>query len=112
MPVTDFQLEADDRARAWIEAHPAAVPLVIAYDARWCCGGAKICSVTVRELSRRDHPEDYITGTLQDGTRLLIDRRAAKRLPRLFGLTVRGLGPFKHLDLALSGEQWGDLLYT
>jgi hypothetical protein len=48
---------------------------------------------------------------LGDGTRLLVDRRAARRLPSRFGLTVRGLGPFKRLDLQLTGEQWGALLY-
>jgi hypothetical protein len=32
-------------------------------------------------------------------------------LPSRFGLTVRGLGRLKHLDLDLAGEQWGTLLY-
>jgi len=49
---------------------------------------------------------------MEDGTRFLIDRRAAARLPAGFGLTVRGMGPLKHLDLDLEGEQWGELLYT
>jgi hypothetical protein len=48
---------------------------------------------------------------MDDGTKFLIDRRAAARLPSHFGLTVRGLGPLRHLDLALEGEQWGTLLY-
>jgi hypothetical protein len=48
---------------------------------------------------------------MDDGTPLLIDRRAAARLPASFGLTVRGLGPLRHLDLDLDGEQWGRLLY-
>jgi len=26
-------------------------------------------------------------------------------------LTVRGIGPLKHLDLDLEAEQWGTLLY-
>ena len=50
--------------------------------------------------------------SLDDGTRFLIDRRAAARLPRRFGLTVRGFGRMKHLDLSLAGDQWGELLYT
>jgi hypothetical protein len=48
---------------------------------------------------------------LDDGTKFLIDPRAAARLPSRFGLTVRGLGRLKHLDLDLAGEQWGTLLY-
>jgi hypothetical protein len=54
---------------------------------------------------------DYVPATMDDGTPLLIDRRAAARLPATFGLTVRGLGPLRHLDLDLDGEQWGRLLY-
>ena len=48
---------------------------------------------------------------LCDGTEVLIDPRAGARLPSRFGLTVRGIGPLKHLDLDLEGEQWGRLLY-
>jgi hypothetical protein len=106
-----FQLEADTRAREWLEAHPAAGPRVIAYDIHRCCGGGKICQVKVRELSRNDDLADYATGEMDDGTKFLIDRRAAARLPSRFSLTVRGLGPLRHLDLALEGEQWGTLLY-
>jgi hypothetical protein len=39
------------------------------------------------------------------------NQRAAARLPNRFGLTVRGFGPLKKLDLVLDGEQWGRLLY-
>lgn len=107
----DFQLEADASAREWLELHPSVGPRVIAYDVHRCCGGGKICQVKVRELSRKDDPTEFASGVLDDGTRFLIDRRAAARLPSRFGLTVRGLGPLKHLDLALEGEQWGTLLY-
>ena len=108
---TDFQLETDASARSWLEAHPSAEPRVIAYDVQRCWGGGKICRVNVRELTSRDDPYEYASGTLEDGTKFLIDRRAAARLPTRFGLTVRGLGRFKHLDLNLDGEQWGALLY-
>jgi hypothetical protein len=64
-----------------------------------------------RELSKKDDPGQYATGVMDDGTRLLIDRRAAARLPSRIGLTVGGLGRLKHLDLDLEGEQWGTLLY-
>ncbi|HEV2475368.1 MAG TPA: hypothetical protein VGX22_02425 [Candidatus Dormibacteraeota bacterium] len=112
MPATtEFRLEADGKARAWLEQHPSRVPRVIAYDVHRCCGGGKICQVSVRGLSDGDYPDELATGVLDDGTRFLIDRRAAARLPARFGLTVRGLGPLKHLDLDLDGEQWGTLLY-
>ena len=107
-----FQLEADARAREWLDLHPSIEPRVIAYDVHRCCGGGRICQVKVRELSQKDDPDQYATGALADGTRFLIDRRAAARLPSRFGLTVRGLGRLKHLDLELEGEQWGDLLYS
>ena len=106
-----FQLEADTAAREWLDAHRATGPRVIAYDVHRCCGGGKICQVKVRELSRKDELGEFATGEMDDGTRFLIDRRAAARLPWRFGLTVRGLGPLRHLDLALEGEQWGTLLY-
>jgi hypothetical protein len=107
-----FQLEADPDALKWLELHPAPGPRVIAYDAHRCCGGGKICQVKVREQSPEDDPVDYVSGQLQDGSAVLIDRRAARRLPSRFGLTLRGLGRFKHLDLELEPEQWGELLYT
>jgi len=106
-----FQLEANSTVREWLQAHPSRAPRVIAYDVHRCCGGGKICQVKVRELSQKDDPGQYATGVMDDGTRFLIDRRAAARLPSRFALTVRGLGQLKHLDLDLPGEQWGTLLY-
>ena len=106
-----FQLEADSATHEWLKAHRAAGTRVIAYDVRRCCGGGKICQVKVRELTRKDDPGEYATGEMADGTQFLIDRRAAARLPSRFRLRVRGLGPLRHLDLDLEGEQWGKLLY-
>jgi len=112
MPFTaEFQLVVDASARKWLNRHPATGPRVIAYDVHRCCGGGKICQVKVRELSPKDNPDEFASGDLEDGTKFLIDRRAAARLPSRFGLTVRGLGRLKHLDLDLEGEQWGTLLY-
>lgn len=107
-----FELDVDPRARRWLDSHQAGTTYVIAYDVHRCCGGGKLCQVTVRELSTRDTIADHVPASLEDGTRFLIDRRAAARLPSRFGLTVRGLGRIKHLDLSLDGDQWGDLLYT
>lgn len=106
-----FRVEADNAAREWLEAHPTPGARVIAYDVHRCCGGGKICQVKVRSSSPKDDATEYAIGEMEDGTEFLIDRRAAARLPSRFGLTVRGLGPLKHLDLALEGEQWGTLLY-
>ncbi|MFI4972319.1 MAG: hypothetical protein ACHP7H_06545 [Hyphomicrobiales bacterium] len=107
----DFQLQADISAREWLNLHPADGPRVIAYDIHRCCGGGKICEVKVRRLSQDDDLDHYASGVMDDGTKFLIDRRAAARLPGRFGLTVRGIGPLKHLDLDLEGEEWGTLLY-
>ena len=94
-----------------MERHRAAGPRVVAYDVHRCWGGGKICQIKVRELSRKDNLDDFATGALEDGTKFLIDRRAAARLPARFGLTARGMGRLKHLDLDLEAEQWGTLLY-
>jgi len=107
-----FRLDADARVRAWLNAHPVSGPRVIAYDVQRCCGGGKICQVTVRKQSRKDDPDEFAIGVMDDGIRFLIDRRAAAKLPSRFALAVRGLGPLKHLDLDLGSEQWADLLYT
>jgi hypothetical protein len=108
----EFQLETDAGARAWMEAHPSEEPRVIEYDVHRCCGGGKICQVRVRNGTRGDDLERYTVGSLTDGTKILIDRRAATRLPSRFGLTVRGRGPLRRLDLSLDSQQWGDLLYS
>jgi len=107
-----FQVSADARAKAWLAAHPSDEPRVIAYEVHRCCGGGRICNIVVRRRSDRDDAYVYAQALLEDGTRLLVDNRAATRLPARFGLTVRGLGPLKHLDLDLDSEQWGELLYA
>ena len=104
-------MEADPRAQEWMRAHATKEPRVIAYDVKHCCGGGKLCLVSVRQPSEKDRGRDYVTGVLGDGTKLLVDRRAARRLPSRFRLTVRGIGPFRRLGLDLSGEEWGVLLY-
>lgn len=109
--MSSFQITVDGPARDWLESHPTRRPRVIAYEVHRCCGGGKICHVNVRDVSGKDDRAALAVETLPDGTELLVDKRAAARLPARFGLTVRGLGPMKHLDLDLDGEQWGRLLY-
>ena len=106
-----FYITVDAAARAWMDSRPTAGSRVISYAVKRCCGGGKICMVQVREASRRDDVSDHIHLVLKDGAELLVDPRAAARLPARLGLTVRGLGPLRHLDLVLDGEQWGRLLY-
>lgn len=110
-PEPAFQIEADPGARAWLESHPASGPRVIDYIVKRCCGGGKICMVRVRTGSEGDHASSLATAQLDDGSLILVDSRAAARLPARFGLTLRGIGPLKHLDLDLDAEQWGALLY-
>lgn len=101
----------DAGARAWLDSHPPAARRVLGYSVARCCGGGRICTVQVREQSRRDDVSGHTPVVFDDGTELLVDPRAAARLPSRFGLTVRGFGPLRHLDLVLDGEQWGRLLY-
>jgi hypothetical protein len=111
MQPADLKLDADERARAWLKARGAAT-WAIDYDVHRCCGGGKICSVPVRVDDGKRRRDDYLSADLPDGTRFLVDPRVARRLPARVTLTVGGIGPRKHLDLALSGEEWGELLYT
>ena len=106
-----FEIDADAAARAWLVSHPSQEPRVITYEVHRCCGGGRICQVQIREQSRHDAIDRYPAAEMRDGSKIAIDPRAAARLPSRFRLTVRGLGPFKHLDLDLDGEQWGALLY-
>ena len=104
------KIELDERAREVVAAHPAS-SWAIDYDVHRCCGGGKICQVKVREVEATERRDGYVRATGADGTRFLIDPRAARRLPAGLLLTVRGIGR-KRLDLVLSGEEWGELLYT
>jgi len=64
MPGQQFQLDADAGARQWLDSHRSARGRVIAYNVQRCCGGGTICQVRVRELSRRDDPDEFTSGTL------------------------------------------------
>jgi hypothetical protein len=111
MPSRNFEVKVDAAARDWLDLHPATGSRLISYAVKRCCGGGKICMVQVRDASRRDDVSRHTRVVLDDGAELLVDPRAAARLPARFGLTVRGFGPLKHLDLVLDGEHWGRLLY-
>lgn len=106
------QVDVDARAREWLESHPADGGLVIDFDVHRCCGGGKICEVRIHPRSTEPDAREYAHTTTPDGLPVLIDRRAAARLPRRFGLTVKGLGRWKRLDLQLDPDQWGELLWS
>jgi hypothetical protein len=108
---TTFKVEADAAAQAWLDSHPCSGPRRLDYEVKLCCGGGRIRSVSIRTPKAGQGRGDHVAGALADGGQLFIDRRAAARLPSSFGLTVRGFGPLRHLDLDLSPEQWGALLY-
>jgi hypothetical protein len=47
-----------------------------------------------------------------EGRELFVDSRLIELMPRQIPLTGRGIGPFRHLDLDLTGEQWADILFA
>ncbi len=107
----EFVVEVDAAARAWLDSHKSEGPRGVTYEVHRCCGGGKICNVRVLNAPHRDDFSNYAVAVLPDRTKIVIDPKAAARLPSQFRLTVRGLGPLKHLDVELSGEEWGQLLY-
>ena len=87
----DIVVELDAAASAWLDSHKSEGPRIIIYDVHRCCGGGKICDVRVRETAHRDDLTNYAAAVLPNTTRLVIDPRAAARLPSRFRLTVHGL---------------------
>jgi hypothetical protein len=111
-----FALSVDDQARQWLDEHPRASRLFIAYmSSRACCSGARVCDVRIRvdtTASQADaHGESWVAVGLMRGHEVLIDARLIDRMPAQLRFMQRGVGPFRHLDLDLSGEQWADVLY-
>ena len=87
----DIVVELDAAASAWLDSHKSEGPRIIIYDVHRCCGGGKICDVRVREAAHRGDITNYAAAVLPDTTRVVIDPRAAARLPSRFRLTVHGL---------------------
>jgi hypothetical protein len=111
-----FALNLDDHARRWLDERPRVSRLFIAYmSSRACCSGARVCGVRIRVDS--DAPQrgarsvSWITLGSAYGREVLLDSRLVDRMPTRLCLVQRGVGPFRHLDLDLSGEQWADILY-
>jgi hypothetical protein len=111
-----FELRVDDQARQWLDEHPQAWRLFIAYmSSRACCSGARVCDVRIRVDTTASQPDtrgaSWVTLGLLRDREVLIDARLIDRMPAQLPIIQRGVGPFRHLDLDLSGEQWADVLY-
>lgn len=111
-----FDLHVDDHARQWLDEHPQASRVFIAYmSSRACCSGARVCDVRIRVDTTASQPDtsgaSWVALGLLRGREVLIDARLIDRMPAQLRFIQRGVGPFRHLDLDLSGEQWADVLY-
>ena len=111
-----FDLVVDQQAKGWLDRHPDTSRLFIAFaSSRVCCSGVRICDVRIRfdvHASQRSPGGTSWSRLSQvDGRDVFMDSRLVERMPRQLSLTARGAGPFRHLDLDLTGEQWAELLY-
>ena len=111
-----FALNLDDRARHWLDERPQVARLFIAYmSSRACCSGARVCDVRIcvdgAAPQRGARSVSWIALGWTHGREVLLDSRLVDRMPARLRLVQRGVGPFRHLDLDLSGEQWADVLY-
>jgi hypothetical protein len=111
-----FALSIDDHARQWLDERPRAKRLFVAYmSSLACCSGARVCDVRVRvdaNVSQRDaRGASWVSLGVVNGREVMIDSRLVDRMPPQLRFVQRGVGPFRHLDLDLSGEQWADVLY-
>lgn len=111
-----FELSIDDDAQRWLDERPHAMRLFIAYmSSHSCCSGARVCDVRVRvdaTLSQRDtRGASWVALGVLNGREVLIDSRLVDRMPAHLRFMQRGAGPFRHLDLDLSSEQWAAALY-
>jgi hypothetical protein len=111
-----FELRVDDQAQQWLDDHPQASRLFIAYmSSRACCSGALVCDVRVRVDTTASQPDSrgasWVALGLLHGREVLIDSRLIDTLPAQLRFIQRGVGPFRHLDLDLSSDQWADVLY-
>jgi hypothetical protein len=109
------EISANPDARAWLADHPEASRLFVAFmSSRACCSGARVCDVRVRvdvASSLRVNAATWIEFGSVEGREVLLDARLVMRMPAQVRFIVRGIGPFRRLDLDLTSEQWAELLY-
>jgi hypothetical protein len=111
-----FDFVVDQQAKDWLAHHPEASRLFIAFkSSRACCSGVRVCDVRIRvdvgSSHRRNGDASWRPLGQVEGRDVFIDSRLIERMPRQLPLTGRGIGPFRHLDLDLTGEQWAEVLY-
>jgi hypothetical protein len=111
-----IEVFANSEARGWLEEHPEVSRLFLSFmSSRACCSGARVCDVRVRvnaDASRGSGAGATWTSLGRvDGREVFIDTRLIERMPAHARLMVRGVGPFRRLDLDLTGEEWAELLY-
>jgi hypothetical protein len=117
VPVQErLALAVDASAQRWLDDHPGVSQLFITYlSSRACCSGARVCDVRIRvdidaTTRSREHASWSAIGRVDDRD-VFIDTRLVGRMPAQLCFIERGFGPFRHLDLDLTGEQWADVLY-
>lgn len=110
-----FVLSIDDHARRWLDHRPHATRLFITYiSSLACCSGASVCDVRVRvdaQTSQREARGSWVALGVLDGREVMMDSRLVDRMPAQLRFVQGGAGPFRHLDLDLSSEQWATALY-
>ena len=110
-----FDVAIDPSAQEWLEQHSGTQKLFIGLTTSSCrCVGVQIRDVQVRgsRPSQRAAPsERWLPIGDAAGRPVLLDSRLRATLPRQIPITTAGIGPFRHLSLDLSGEQWAEVLY-
>jgi hypothetical protein len=110
-----FELVVDDGARRWLGAHPEVSRLFIAYESTLCCSGVRVRDVRIRSnassrRARGNNTRWLLLGDVE-GREVLMDPRIQQAMPRQVAITRRGIGPLRHLELNLTGDEWAELLY-
>jgi hypothetical protein len=110
-----FDVAIDRSAQEWLEQHRGTQKLFIGLTTSNCrCAGVLIRDVQVRASQpsqRASASPRWLQIGEAAGRPVLLDTRLRTTLPRQIPITTAGIGPFRHLSLDLSGEQWAEVLY-
>jgi len=110
-----FDVAIDLSAQEWLEQHSATQQLFIGLTTSNCrCAGVQIRDVQVRTSrpsQRAAASPRWVPVGEAAGRPVLLDSRLRTTLPRQIPITTAGIGPFRHLSLDLSGDQWAEILY-
>jgi hypothetical protein len=110
-----FDVAIDRSAQKWIAQHSGTQELLISLTTSSCrCVGVQIRDVQVRASRPRQRAATsprWLPIGEAGGRPVLLDSRLRTTLPRQIPITTAGIGPFRHLSLDLSGDQWAEVLY-